>query len=212
MAESGTTISENYVAEQKRLHRNPKYGIASLQFAPLVKGLLRAGNCSSLSDYGAGKCKLWEAVAPAAPGVEYRPYDPAFPGYGPPRPGDLVTCIDVLEHIEPNRLDAVLDELRSITCRLGLFTVHTGPAKKVLSDGRNAHLTQQPPQWWRERFESRFDVLHLKPIRKGFFVVVAPKGADRSDSSQVDSRALAKVVESARPRSFLNRLRARLLQ
>lgn len=212
MHESDGTISRDYLAEQRKLHSNPRYGVASLHFVQLVKGLLSAGKCTSLSDYGAGKCRLWEAVAPTVSGVDYRPYDPAFPGYGPARPGDLVTCIDVLEHVEPDRLDAVLDELQSITTRLALFTVHTGPAKKVLSDGRNAHLTQQPPNWWRERFESRFDLLHLKPIRKGFFVVVAAKDAVRSAAPPIDPNALAKVVEAARPRAFLSRLAARLVQ
>lgn len=205
------TISEAYRSEQMQLHRNPRYGVASLHFAPLVKALLKTGRCTSLSDYGAGKCKLWEAIGPFAAGIDYRPYDPAFPGYGPVRPADLVTCIDVLEHIEPDCLDSVLDELQSITRRLALFTVHTGPAKKVLSDGRNAHLTQQPASWWRERFERRFEVLHLKPIRKGFFVVVTAKeGAQPSTS--MDLAAIAQIVEAARPRSFFSRLRARLLQ
>lgn len=210
MGKPAETISEDYREEQQKLHKNPDYGVASIRFAPLVSGLLKAGRCESLSDYGAGKCKLREALGPAAEGIDYRPYDPAFPDYGPARPADLVTCIDVLEHIEPDHLDAVLDELQSITVRLGMFTVHTGPAKKVLSDGRNAHLTQKPPSWWRERLDSRFDILHLKPIRKGFFVVLTAR--DKSDdlADEVDMRALRKVVRSARPRSFWTRLKSKL--
>ena len=90
--------------------------------------------------------------------IDYRPYDPAYPEYGAPQPADLVTCIDVLEHVEPECLDAVLKELTRITVRLGFFTVHTGPAMKFLSDGRNAHLIQWPLNWWVDRLSQHFTV------------------------------------------------------
>ena len=48
------TISDSYLTEQKKLHENPKYGVASLSFAPVVRSLLRLGKCESLSDYGLG--------------------------------------------------------------------------------------------------------------------------------------------------------------
>ena len=189
------TISEEYRAEQQKLHRNPRYGVASLAFAPIVRSLLRLGRCSSLSDYGAGKCNLRRALGLRAGGpIHYHPYDPAFPEYGPPREADLVTCIDVLEHIEPSALDAVLGELSTITRRLAFLTVHTGPAKKVLSDGRNAHLIQEPPGWWLARFEPFFDILHVQQVRKGFFVIACPRGAYRSLGLDLDLPAISKAA------------------
>jgi hypothetical protein len=71
-----------------------------------------------------------------------------FPQYGEPRPADIVCCIDVIEHIEMEYLDAVLLDLKEITREVGFFSVHTGPAVKSLPDGRNAHLIQQPSSWW----------------------------------------------------------------
>lgn len=207
---STTVISQAYLVEQQGLHRNPRYGVASIQFAPLVEQLLRVANCLSLSDYGAGKCNLLHALGGSASGVAYQPYDPVFPEYGKPKRADLVTCIDVLEHIEPDCLDAVLDELASITGRLALLTVHTGPAKKLLSDGRNAHLTQQPAEWWLEHLDRRFDVLHVKPIRKGFFVIVAEKDSVEEIGRTVDLAALGRVVDSARPRAFWSRVGTRV--
>lgn len=79
------TITESYRAEQQRLRTNPRYGVASLGYAPLVRRLLLAGNCKSLSDYGAGKCKLRAALGESAGRFDYQPYDPAFPDYGSPR-------------------------------------------------------------------------------------------------------------------------------
>lgn len=44
----------------------------------------------------------------------------------------------MLEHIEPEFLDDVVDDLSVLTKHLCFLTVHVGEAKKVLSDGRNA--------------------------------------------------------------------------
>jgi hypothetical protein len=195
------TISEDYRVEQQKLHGNKRYGVASLTYAPLVSKLLKIGNCRSLSDYGAGKCNLKVALGLRDGGpVTYQPYDPAFPDYGPPRPADLVTCIDVLEHIEPDLLDNVLDEIASITQRLAFLTIHTQPAKKVLSDGRNAHLIQEPPSWWIDRLSARFEILHLQAVPKGFFVIGGAKGGYAELTRSVDLEELGRVAGRARVR------------
>lgn len=158
-----TTITEDYRRMQQELHKNPHYGVASLAFAPVVAHLIRQAGVRSISDYGAGKQNLLKGLAQAGiAGLEYYPYDPAFPEYGAPRPADLVCCIDVLEHIEPELIDNVLRELHSITVRLGFFSVHLGPAGKVLSDGRNAHLIQKPTSWWLRKLVDHFEILHLE--------------------------------------------------
>jgi hypothetical protein len=170
------TISNDYLKLQQELHQNPNYGVASLSFVPIVADLIRQINAQSVSDYGAGKKRLLEGLIKA--GVtpkEYLPYDPVFPEYGSPQKADLVCCIDVLEHVEPESLEAVLKELASITIGLGFFSIHMGPAAKVLSDGRNAHLIQQPSSWWLPRICQYFDVLHLashEMMGKGIWIVV----------------------------------------
>ena len=165
------TISDAYRAEQMKLHENPDYGVASLAFGAIVTRLVKDNGWKSIHDYGAGKQNLRRALGVK---VAYSAYDPAFPAYGPPQTADLVCCIDVLEHIEPDRLDAVLDELARIT-KVGFFTIHTGAATKVLTDGRNAHLIQQPPSWWLPRLCTRFEILHLQThqlMGQGFWVIV----------------------------------------
>jgi hypothetical protein len=84
----------------------------------------------------------------------------------------MVACIDVLEHIEPDLLDNVLDHLASLTELVLLATVHTGPASKVLSDGRNAHLIQQPMEWWLPKFMSRWDLQTCQVVSAhGFHII-----------------------------------------
>lgn len=170
------TISAEYLGLQQELHRNPTYGLASLSFAPVVKELMARFDARSLSDYGAGKQNLLRGLNElGATGFAYFPYDPAFPEYGEPKPADLVCCIDVLEHIEPVFLEAVLAELRSITIKRGFFSVNTNPSMKFLADGRNAHLIQEPASWWLPRLRDHFEITELDEIASGFSVVAAPK-------------------------------------
>ena len=90
------TISEDYLKLQQELHLNPHYGIASLEFAPLIAQLAKQANIQSISDYGAGKKRLLEGlVNNGFHPKQYYPFDPAFPGYGEPKCADLVCCIDV---------------------------------------------------------------------------------------------------------------------
>lgn len=167
-------ITDAYRAQQSQLHQNPNYGVASVNFAPFVATVMQALNATELLDYGAGKGRLRQALAPLMKWpVQVRHYDPAIPEWAAtPEPMNFVTCIDVLEHIEPPLLDNVLDDLQRVTAGCGFFTVHTGPAVKHLADGRNAHLIQQPPAWWLPKLLARFELLQFNRIENGFIVVV----------------------------------------
>ncbi len=88
---------------------------------------------------------------------------------------DAILYIDVLEHIEPDYLDNVLDDLQSLVQRCGFFPVHIGPAIKTLPDGRNAHLIQQPPAWWLPRLLSHFELVVFQRMPQGFWVLVERK-------------------------------------
>ena len=173
-------ISEDYRRMQEELHKNPNYGIASLDYAPLVAQVMEAMGAREVLDYGAGKGRLGEALGKHFQHFQHvqgpltvHHYDPAIPQWSAsPQPCGFVSCIDVLEHIEPELLDNVLDDLQRVTLGVGLFTVHTAAAVKTLSDGRNAHLTQQPASWWLPKFLSRFELMQFSRMQYGFWVSV----------------------------------------
>lgn len=177
-------ISEDYRTQQKKLHENPEYGTASVGYAPLVARAINSFGVEKLLDYGAGKLRLLKTIADERlvdRKFRYIPYEPADDRYAePPPPTEMVVCIDVLEHVEPEALDAVLDDLQRVTQRIGFFTIHTGPAVKVLPDGRNAHLIQQPIIWWLEKLASRFEFQTVQRTPGGFYVLVTPRD-DGSD-------------------------------
>jgi 2-polyprenyl-3-methyl-5-hydroxy-6-metoxy-1,4-benzoquinol methylase len=171
-------ISAAYRAEQRRLHETTEYGVASLQFAPIVSNLIDSLEVNTVLDYGAGRGNLLQGMKTRPPQrtVEIELYDPAVPAISmPPGPAELVTCIDVLEHIEPELLANVLDDLHRLAGAYVFLTVHTGPAKKTLSDGRNAHLTQQPASWWLPRLLERWELMEAKKIGPGFIFIGATR-------------------------------------
>lgn len=167
-------ISEGYQAQQRQLHADrDDYGTASLTYAPIVSTFCNKLAITHLLDYGCGKGRLFGALK-VDHKMTLQAYDPGMEEYAErPIPSQMVTCLDVLEHIEPDSLDEVLDDLQALTLEVGVFSVNTAPAMKVLSDGRNAHLIQQPMEWWLPKFWSRFDLQTVQRMDDdNFFVVV----------------------------------------
>lgn len=168
-------ISEDYRAQQEQLHATNTYGTAGELYGPLVSQIIETLEITHLLDYGCGsKMSLLKNLKPKGK-LTYQGYDP---GAGleelatAPIPAQMVCCIDVLEHIEPEYLENVLDHLVSLTEVVILLTIHTGPAMKTLPDGRNAHLTQQPMQWWLPKLWDRFDIQTVQRTHEhGFHVI-----------------------------------------
>lgn len=163
-------ISDEYREMQKTLHENPEYGVSSVLYAPVVDLVISQHQIKEILDYGAGKCRLRDALENK---IDYYPYEPSNSEWSAtPEPRELVACIDVLEHIEPECLDDVLDDLRRCVLKYGIFTIHTKPAQKILPDGRNAHLIQEQPDWWKEKLNKRFTIIKELNIGNGFIVLV----------------------------------------
>lgn len=120
-----------------------------------VEKLIEENHVETLIDYGCGRGRLLEAL------IQRRKVNPSrVCGYDPGVPGrevlpedlhfDLLVSTDVLEHIEPDCLYDVLTHMRELA-DLAYINIHTGPARAILPDGRNAHLIQQPASWWEAR-------------------------------------------------------------
>ncbi len=162
------TISEEYRELNRRMHlERPEYGVGGHKWAQAVRQLAKAIPATTILDYGAGKRTLEKAL-----GFGIANYDPAIEEISaPPEPADLVVCTDVLEHIEPERLEALLDDLRRLSLRAVLLSVATRAAKKHLPDGRNAHLIQEPMEWWMPKLWSRWRIQQFTSDVDEFFIV-----------------------------------------
>jgi hypothetical protein len=165
-------ISDTYRQLNQQLHEtNLAYGVGGGKHAATILKLAATLKTQSILDYGCGKGYLAKAIP-----FPIWEYDPAVPGkQETPRPADIVVCTDVLEHIEPEHLHFVLDDLRRCVKQVGYFVIHTGPAGKTLPDGRNTHLIQQGEEWWHKVLSNFFAV--GKILQKGMelHVVVGKK-------------------------------------
>lgn len=166
-------LTNEYKGLQTQLHdTNPNYGTSSLIYKDQINELIRVSDSKTALDYGCGK-----GLSMAFVNVPLSLYDPCIECRSKrPSPADLVICTDVLEHIEPDCLESVFEDLAKLTVKVGFFSVHTGPAVKVLADGRNAHLIQEGEGWWLPRLREHFNVVSSDPGGGGFYVRVTPKG------------------------------------
>lgn len=166
----GRTISEEYRKLNAELHETRQdYGVGGHNYAELVTQIALSIRADSILDYGCGKNTLGNAL----PQFNVTPYDPAIPEYAEtPDPHDLVVCTDVAEHIEPLYLESVLDDLAYLTKKVLIIVVATRPAKKTLSDGRNAHLIQEKSNWWLPRLQKRFQLDSFQNYNNTHFMAV----------------------------------------
>jgi len=190
------------IAEYAQIHATQTYGNTSLKNLRLIRPEIQLLKPESLIDYGCGQSLLIDRLDLGYSLDLYR-YDPAIPAFAekPKVKADLLINIDVLEHIEESDLDDVLSDMRSL-CRDALIIVDTAPAKRVLPDGRNLHVTLKPHDWWRERIGRHFGELYpvrtLRRARAGFKTWrLSPKDTLRYHLKRVgeDARYYAKRVQ-----------------
>jgi len=164
-------ISEEYRALNRQLHTDRSSygtGLSSKRHYGTIANFAKSLNPASILDYGCGKGALGKALSH----LMVIGYDPSIPGLDDlPEPADFVVSTDVLEHIEPELLDSVLDDIARCTRKAVFLTVNMMPAEAKLADGRNAHLIQKPVEWWLPKLMARWDLraVNVVPGEFAFF-------------------------------------------
>jgi hypothetical protein len=143
-------------------------GGSLLSHIDIVAKLAKETGARTVLDYGSGKGLLYSQKkislpnGPTIPSVrEYwgvdhiQLYDPGVEEFStrPETTFDGVVSTDVLEHIPEEDIDWVLEECFHYARSFLYMNIASYPAKKILPNGWNAHITVQSPAWWRERFQ-----------------------------------------------------------
>ena len=119
-------------------------GISLTPLVPTLIHVTKENNCKTLLDYGCGKGALRSRLD-----LRWIGYDPHVEKFNvEPEPQNFVMCFDVLEHIEQEFLSNVLNHIDTLAQNFVWLRIDTAPARKSLSDGRNAHLSLYPKEWW----------------------------------------------------------------
>lgn len=120
----------------------------------------RFKSVSSVLDYGTGKGGLVTLLKEShlLHDIDIQGFDPAVKEFvqRPDQSFDIITCIDVLEHIDRYAIEDVIKDIRSLLDGFLFFAIDLAPAKKILSDGRNAHITLAPADWWSQQISAQF--------------------------------------------------------
>lgn len=172
------TLSEEYrkiLIETHRRSGSHKWGHTSnSKYYDMIVEHLRTTDSFEVLDFGAGWGGLKDRLGREHPEIKVHEYEPARAEVAnKPTPRSFVVCTDVFEHVEPEYIDNFFEELAEASTMYGFFTVCMAPALKVLSDGRNAHLTVEPYEFWEEKVLRHFDILKVNQSRlfADFFVV-----------------------------------------
>ncbi len=165
-------ITPELLELNRQKHTLGSYGLSGYRWAIQVNELACGIEARTVLDYGCGQGTLGAELRKFNPTYEILEYDPAIPGKEEkPLRADVVVCSDVLEHIEPECLYAVLDDIRNIA-RLAVFlVVHTGAAAKHFSDGRNTHLIIEPSEWWLPKILDRWKLERFRELGNSFMCV-----------------------------------------
>lgn len=146
------------VIEQYRLmHGNPKMfrGRLADVYCAEIAALCQETSAETLLDYGSGKGHQYSLHRQHETHAFPEPhcYDPGVMELAQKPKGqfDGVLCLDVMEHIPEAHVEEVLAEIFAYARKFVFLVIFTAPARKHLPDGRNCHLSVQPPAWWDEK-------------------------------------------------------------
>lgn len=148
-------ITPAYARENARLHEvDPMFGAEGYLWAYHVMGIAVLESCESVLDYGCGKGTLAKVIRGYLD-LDVNEYDPGVPGKDAlPKSADLVVALDVLEHIEPDCLDAVVADLAALSHNALFVVISTKLSKRKMADGRDTHLSLHDDAWWAAKFKS----------------------------------------------------------
>lgn len=170
---SNTFYSESYLEVIRKVHSNGLWGnVGGKTWDTIVEYCNRFGY-KELLDYGSGHGSLSKAFNEHNVEITITEYDPGIESKSTlPNPSNFVVCIDVMEHIEEEYVENVLDDIKRCVLDKGYFAIDMREAGRILPDGRNAHITIRPFEWWHAKLEERFTILESDNFfTRGTFLV-----------------------------------------
>jgi hypothetical protein len=121
---------------------------------------------------------LWEDVA-TNPRITF--YEASLFGQIPSFSAEFGVSTDVMEHIPPEMVDTVLDNIKQRVER-AFFQISLDPTSQRKADnyGGHLHLTVEEPDWWLAKLRKHFSrtvtpqtVTHQSEMKKGWLAVTA---------------------------------------
>ena len=141
------TFSKDHLDKQRRAHASSDgYGRHHHYYLDeILRGVIARAGGGELSwlDYGCGKGTFMERIRPLGLFGEITGFDPAVADFAtrPTGQRDVVTCLDVLDTVEPQYREPVLREIAGLTRHFAVFDCVTRPK-------RGGRLPRLAPGFW----------------------------------------------------------------
>jgi SAM-dependent methyltransferase len=146
--------SNSYKEMLKELHESKAFGNKS-SIPQEVIDCIEKYQITSILDFGCGKGNFLSTLKDRYPNIEVFGFDPGNDIFSTlPDKVDMIYSSDVLEHIEPDYLIETLADLKTRCSKIMYHLIACHPAKRIMNDGRNAHLIIENPDWWRSKLQS----------------------------------------------------------
>jgi hypothetical protein len=172
-------ISEEMKALNQELHqRMPQFGTAAGKHVDeIYHEFIKPFDITNILDYGCGKNHFAIKMSSLYPGLNVTSYDPGVPAFAtkPECTFEAVLCHDVLEHVEPEYIDNVLQDILQYGEKWFYLSIGLGPCQKKLADGRDNHLIQESSVWWLEKLRK----IGFKPLTGRQVNEQLPNGVER---------------------------------
>ena len=144
-----------YTVDGKFISADKVFGMSGqIKFKELLKTFFVKQNISSVLDYGSGQ-GTWEIKIDELHTLKSYLNLKNITYYEPARDLDkkitseCVVSFDVLEHVFISDIPWVIYDIFSYATNSVVINVACYAAKKTISNGENAHITQRNPFWWK---------------------------------------------------------------
>ena len=156
-------ISNEYLAKivDFRENKYKEWGGAIKGKVPKIYQRMLDEDCKSVLDYGSGNSDFKKAIEKFYPDYNFKivEYEPSIPALNvDPTECDMTICVDVLEHVEPDKIDNVLSHIQEKTNKICFLSICVVEAHGKFNDGTNLHVLVKPAEWWIEKLEEKFEI------------------------------------------------------
>jgi hypothetical protein len=173
-------ISKEYLDKivDFRDNKYKTWGGAVTSKVPQIYERILKEECKSVLDYGSGNSDFKNTVEKLYPDYNFEivEYEPSIPELNvDPAKCDMTICVDVLEHIEPDKIDNVLSHIIEKTNKICFLSICVVESHGQFDDGTNLHLIVEPVEWWIKKLEEKFNMVSVLTTKFHLMTWVEPK-------------------------------------
>jgi len=156
-------ISKEYKEKIVKKHKKNHWGGNIERNMPdTILKYMNLSRATSILDYGAGYGAFKKAMEGLPGHIYIHEYEPGIIGKDEDPPiCDATVCFDVLEHIEPDKIDNVLKHIYNKTRFWAILNICTLPAHNTFPDGQNLHLIVKDSSWWVRKLLGYWNILEI---------------------------------------------------